>query len=398
MGTHEAWKYCLTRRAFTRAVLVGALSPALLAGGENSPNSRRPDKSATVGGKEKGLGIPGPFPGRVVEVYHPGSVVNQRVQREPVRKMVDRGMRELAGVPDATDAWRLFFEPGDVVGVKVNPVGAPRAISSHELVHEVVAGLKSAGVKPADIIVFDRYRRQFRRAGYVKNLPDGVRWDAAVDDYDTVQLAIEGYDPDVYREMDLVSVGHHDPKDDRTRRSHLCLVVSRKVNKIVNLPVVKDHASAGVTLALKNMSHGFVNNVARSHATPTTNACNTFIPAICSMPEIRSKVVLHILDGTKAVFEGGPGAAMNATWSHKTLYFATDPVALDRIGWDVVDAKRVEKEMPVVAQTHFRQPTDKDGYRIHSYRQPQHIELASALGLGVFDREVIEHRRIALKG
>ena len=32
------------------------------------------------------------------------------------------------------------------------------------------------------------------------------------------------------------------------------------------LPVLKDHGSAGVTGALKNMSHGSVNNVARSHS------------------------------------------------------------------------------------------------------------------------------------
>ena len=35
----------------------------------------------------------------------------------------------------------------------------------------------------------------------------------------------------------------------------------REVNKLINLPVLKDHQSAGVTLALKNLSHGLVNNV-----------------------------------------------------------------------------------------------------------------------------------------
>ena len=33
------------------------------------------------------------------------------------------------------------------------------------------------------------------------------------------------------------------------------------VDKIVTLPVLKDHRSAGVTLSLKNMSHGMNNNV-----------------------------------------------------------------------------------------------------------------------------------------
>lgn len=383
----------MDRRTFVRAAAVAAFGATLFQGTRGGLAREGGDEPEA---ESLPLGIPGPYPGRVIEVHHPGSVVQRKVQLQPVRDMVRRGMAELTGAPGDVDAWRRFFEPEDVVGIKVNPVGAPRAISSHELVHEVVAGVRSAGVKAKDIIVFDRYRRQFRRAGYVRNLPEGVRWDASVEDYDPVQLDIDGYDPEVYREMDLVSVSDHDPRDDRSRRSHLSLIVSRKVNKIINLPVLKDHGSAGVTLALKNMSHGFVNNVARSHATPTTNACNTFIPAIVSIPQIRSRVVLHILDGTRAVWEGGPSARAATTWDERTMYFATDPVALDRIAWEVVDRKRVAMGLPVVAQSHFRQPRDEEARRFHSYRQPQHIELASALGLGVFDRGEISHSRVEL--
>ena len=78
------------------------------------------------------------------------------------------------------------------------------------------------------------------------------------------------------------------------------------------------------------------------------------------------------------------------------MYFATDPVALDRISWEVVDRKRLAMGLPVVARSYFRQPRDEEAQRFHSYRQPQHIELAAALGLGVFDREEIQHSRFAL--
>ena len=46
------------------------------------------------------LGIPGSFPGRVVEVAHIESVVNGELRREPVREMVARGMMELTGAID----------------------------------------------------------------------------------------------------------------------------------------------------------------------------------------------------------------------------------------------------------------------------------------------------------
>jgi uncharacterized protein (DUF362 family) len=328
-------------------------------------------------------------------VAHAGSVVLDQVQEPTAAAMVERGMRDLVGSSDAVEAWRRFFAPGDVVGIKVNPVGAPHAISNFATVRAIIGGLRSAGVRPRDIVVFERYRKAIASTGYPEQLPEGVRWDASAEDYDRIQLDIKGYDPDVFMAMELVALGRHDPKDDRTRRSHLSLIASRQVDKIVNVPVLKDHGSAGVTLALKNLSHGLVNNVARSHSTPSTNACNIFIPAVVALPKIRQKVVLNVLDGLKAVYELGPGGVKQFTWAYRSLFFATDPVALDWIGWEIIDAKRKQVGLPPVAQTGIlgNPANPKEGFDI---RQPQHIPLAGALGLGVADRKRIDHRKVTL--
>src|SRR5262249_26525619 len=168
----------------------------------------------------------------------------------------------------------------DVVGIKVVPNGFPLAPTSSELILEVIEGLKSAGVKTKDMVVFDRYKSEFMTAGIHKILPDGIAWGGLTPEDDGTQLKIKfsgndpigGYDPDEFMQMNLIHYGH-DPKDDRNLRSHLGLLVTRRVNKLVMLPVLKDHGSAGVTGALKNMSHGLVNNGARPHSTPDTNAC-----------------------------------------------------------------------------------------------------------------------------
>jgi uncharacterized protein (DUF362 family) len=339
--------------------------------------------------------MPGPFPGRVVEVAHRGSVVQEEVRAEPVRAMVGRGMTELFGSDDAVQAWRRLFRRGDRVGIKVNPVGAPHAISNHATVHAVVEGLRSAGVLPADILVFDRYRRQFLRAGYRDHLPDGCRWECSVEDYDDVQLDIEGYDPHVFLAMELISPRHQDPRDDRYRRSHLSLIVSRRVDKIVNIAVLKDHGSGGVTLALKNLSHGCVNNVARSHGGPAFNSCNAFIPAVVALPQLRQKAVLHLIDGLRAVFQGGPSAKPPFVWEHRAILLATDPVALDRIGWELVDAERTRRGLVPVARC-GRLGVHEPYAEAFDMRQPQHIDLAGALGLGVYERTRIQHRRVEL--
>lgn len=336
------------------------------------------------------LGIPGPYRGRVVEVRHRGSVVSGVYQAGPIRAMMRRGMTALTGAEDWAEAWRVFFEPGDVVGIKVNPVGAPHIISSAEVIYEIVDGLKSAGVKVRDVIVYDRYRRDFLAAGFDKLLPEGVRQSSGSDHYDLVQLDINGYDPEHYLDMALVTPGQ-DPANPEARRSYVARFLTRDVNKLVNLAVLKDHQSAGVTLALKNLSHGLVNNVYRSHSTPTLNACGTFIPAVVNLPVIRQKTVLNILDGIKALYHGGPGSDARFVWEHKTLYFATDPVALDRTGWKAIDEKRLQAGMSVVAEA-VPDPPLSNFLR----RQPEHIEIAGALGLGEWDESRIDLKRLDL--
>src|SRR5689334_6149124 len=101
--------------------------------------------AAATTGKAKSLHMPGPFRGRVVEVSHPGSVVAGKANRDAVRDMVKRGMLGLTGEKDSVSAWQRFFGKGDVVGIKVNPVGNPHAISNHAVVLEIIEGLRRAG-------------------------------------------------------------------------------------------------------------------------------------------------------------------------------------------------------------------------------------------------------------
>ena len=340
-------------------------------------------------------GMPGRFPGRVVEVDHPASVRDGVPDPEVVRLMVDRGIAALTGIAEPVEAWRSMFEKGDVVGIKVNPVGRPLAISNFATLHAIVAGLESAGVPARDVIVYDRYQDQFLDAEYEKNLPGGCRWDWASPSYDDVQLDIFEYDPDVFATLDIVDATRHDPREERTRRSHVARFLTRKVNKLICIPVLKDHGSGGVTLALKNMSHGLVNNVARSHGSHDTNTCNVFIPAICALPIVRQKAVLQVLDGLNAVYQGGPSAQKRYVWSPRSLFFATDPVAMDRIGLDIVDDKRVREGLPPVAEAGRlgKNPTRREAF---DYRQPQHIAGAGTLGLGRSDKEEIDHRVIKL--
>jgi hypothetical protein len=415
-----------SRRAFLAGAALGAAGTGLAAWGAWDLGLRgKLGGQAEIGAGSRALGMPGPYPGRVVEVQHPGAVLAEkrngytRRDEDVVETMVARGMHEMVGASDEVEAWRSLFHPGDRVGIKVVPVGKPDSISSYELVRALVAGLESAGVRRADILVFERYKHEFLQCGYHSQLPEGVHWECCSARYDDLQLELDGqlpksgvrekrvagYDRDIFRELAYCQP-ECDPADDRRFRSHLSQIISRKVDKFISIPVLKDHRSGGVTLSLKNLSHGSVNNVARSHISPALNQCGEFIPAIASLPALREKAVLQVLDGLVATYEGGPGIWNKtfATWNYGSLFFATDPVALDQVGWEIIDAKRVAEGLPRIAAMGLEASTGVIQVEGKPYpeqffiRQPQHVPLAATLGLGVFDpsHKKIDHRRIEL--
>lgn len=416
--------------------------------------------------------MPGAYRGRVVGVHNPHVTDDRhRIDRPTVRLMLDRGMCEFTGADHPSEAWKTFFSPGEVIGIKVNPVGkgdksrpnVVASISNQEVVLELVRNLKEIGIKPQDIVVFERYASEFIEAGYERMMSeremDGVRWVASGTGYSPQQLAISGvdnpnehspellkhvvgYDPDHFVHMGFAAPDHSD-RDDRRFRSHLSTIVTRMVDKFITVPVLKDHRSAGVTLSLKNMSHGLNNNVARSHISGIAhgypdspghgkdgpNQCNVFIPTAVNQPLIRQKATLHIMDGLIAVYEGGPGSWNKSwgTWRANSLFFATDPVALDHIGWDIIDAKRVSIGLPRVGEIGRRDFTPEKQARmiassmlpggtldaltrsaaaefvrgagdteVFDRRTPEHIILAHMIGLGEFDLNKIAYKRVQM--
>ena len=336
------------------------------------------------------IGLPGPYPGRVIAVEHAGSIIDGKFQRPAIHSMMNRGMMDLTGAPSPEDAWRTFFEPGDVVGIKLNPVGRPDVISSPETVNEIIDGLKMAGVPLKNMVAYDRYKSEFLDAGFDKWLPEGVRYTWGTDKTHPLQLDMDMYDENEYVEMPLVQPDA-DPKNPHHRRSYLAKFITRDVNKLVNLCLVKHHQSAGVTISLKNLSHGLVNNVARSHSTASLNTCGTFIPNIVDHPIIRKKAVLNICDGIRAAYHGGPGRTVtHYKWDHKTMYFSTDPVALDKTGLKVIDAQRKLVGRLSIADA------KPDQHSRFTNMQVEHIEIAGALGLGLYDDKKIDVRAVKL--
>jgi hypothetical protein len=105
--------------------------------------------------------------------------------------MIEQGMKDLTGQGSLRAAWSRFVEPTDVVGIKINPSGAPACCSSPEIVREVISGPQSVGVPARNIIVYDRYAYEIDIGSYQALLPPGVRVAGIQDGF----VDAAGYDP-----------------------------------------------------------------------------------------------------------------------------------------------------------------------------------------------------------
>ena len=335
-------------------------------------------------------GMPGPYPGQVVNVHAAKSIdpATDTVDPVVVAEMMKQGMLALTGEKDYRAAWRRFIDPKDVVGIKLNCSGAPKICSHPVVVAEIAKQLIATGVPAKNITCYERFQDQVDSAKYPKYLPEGVNvWAAS-----STRDAINGYDPRTYVEVDFFG------EDDT--RSNLVRPIAERFTKIINVPNMKDHGAAGVTGCLKNIAYGSFHNVARSHRFEKTNTFS-FIGTLANVEPLRSRTVLQIMDGLKAVWHGGPFLhADKFKFYPARMMFGTDPVAMDRLLTDVIEDKRkaegaisvFNRSMDYVKKADFRKDPNTNNF----VREPGHIEFAGGLGLGVFDIAKIKLKEISL--
>lgn len=323
-------------------------------------------------------GMPGAYPGKVIRI-HAGNSIDEATERvnEPVlHDMMSRGICSLTGEKTERDAWARFFDSKDVVGIKVNCSGAPNIMSTPEVVGRVVANLTALDIPPKNIYIYERFLDQLTSVHYERYVPEGVNIIAV----ETPRGSLLGYDPETYVEVDFFG------EDDT--RSNMVRLVTERFTKIINIPNIKDHGAAGVTGCLKNIAYGNFSNVARSHFREKTNTL-TFIGTLASTEPLRSKTVLQVMDGLRGVWHGGPFSQdRRFRFYPKQMMFGTDPVAIDHLELDFIEAKRkAEGALSVYDRSmdHINFRRSLDPQLNHYIREPGHIEYAGKLGLGVYD-------------
>jgi uncharacterized protein (DUF362 family) len=230
--------------------------------------------------------------------------------------LLDSAMTRFFDKKNAVDPWKMLVKPGQVVGLKINVAGRAPLSTNSVLVDAICERLQQAGIKPYDIIVWDKTNLDLKKGNYTPtDQPGRVRY---------MGCDIAGYE-DTPESFGVVS-------------SRLAKILTRMCDVVINVPILKDHMIAGVTASLKNM-YGVIHNPRECHG----NQCNPYVADVNMLPTIRKKVRFTICDATSACYHGGPGYKPEYVWQPNSLIVASDPVALDYTAWQIIDRKRVEK-------------------------------------------------------
>jgi hypothetical protein len=313
-----------------------------------------------------------PPPASVVHVHNLGATTwngqadywNQ-VNQNVVNPMVDAGLQNLTATPTIQDAWRKIlpnYVAGQGIAIKVNfnNSGNGRLDAIIQTVNALVRGMKTIGVREQDIWVYDA----------IKVLPDrfikGCLYPGVLF-YDDGTHRAAGFTSNAPNAYIRFSPPSGVPTPAATKLNDVLI----RATYLIDIPILKGHlGGAEVTLGFKN-HFGSTNNPAAFHnnAFPSqeywTTSWNPLVDLFAN-PHIRNKTVLVVGDGLFAGNYWSSAPLLLATFGNKTpnsLFFATDPVAIDSVMHDFVAAEW----------------TIKSGAN-------NYLRLANLAGFGVFER------------
>jgi hypothetical protein len=313
------------------------------------------------------------------------------VDQSVINEMADQGLMALTGASTVADAWRELlpqYQPGQTIAIKVNLNSnwehsldcqnkCEINCDQHDLrinalpqpVNALIRGLKLIGVDETDIWVYEASKPMTER--FVKRITSLYPDVTFFDDSDRGCQAHESWD--------LTSVDFQPPggiADPEDRRLSNVVV---KADYLINMPIMKKHGGAGLSLSFKNhfgsidipgRLHPWIFGPGTQHAGDHYSLVYSPMVDIYLNPNIADKTVLTVGDGLYGDRKDNTNKPRR--WdsfgndSPNSLFFSRDPVAIDSVMADILHAEGYDGGVLGFA----------DDY----------LKLAADEGLGVYER------------
>jgi uncharacterized protein (DUF362 family) len=237
-----------------------------------------------------------------------------RLDPSIIRKMLDQGIQSISGCDLVSKAWNSLFSSRDIVAMKVNCIGKETGSTKPELSYAVAECLhKYVNIPLENIIIFDRSDKELALAGYrINKSQKGIKI------YET-----PSYSPRI--KSGRISID-------------ISTIITEKCTALINLPLLKTHRGAKLTLALKNHYGSIAPEIVQTNKFHSEGFEN--VVHVNSNSLIKEKTRLCIADGLIAQFDQGPRGDPRYQWRYAGLIMGTDPVAVDTLGLEVINEKR----------------------------------------------------------
>lgn len=279
---------------------------------------------------------------RVVRIRNPdatnGSVGKDNVNLDgaAVREMVEQGIRKLTNSVTVKEAWEeIIPDPGKKVAIKVN-CQVTGIYTKAKVVSAVTEGLISRGVPPSNIIIYDLTDNAFAYAGFEKNRGTGIKVGTCNE--------LGGYSWTTWFKAPFPFVGNKFCKVLAGEGAYGC-------DYLINMPVLKAlDGYSGVSISMKN-HFGSLSSPSRLHSTIQDS-----IAMLNAHDLIVKKTRLILVDAIFAEYKWFNGRDQETVDVTNQLLFGTDTVAIDYIGWQMIESLR---------KSHSLKPLEPEPVFIH---------------------------------
>jgi hypothetical protein len=244
------------------------------------------------------------------------------------------------------------------VGLKLYCESGPGLATPVALTRAVVAALERRGYAPGDIFLVGLNQRRLRDAGYLPPITGGTAPFAAHKIY--VLESGRFYDPVWFYDSPLPNrfdpvlaprawtPASAEPDRDADRKSFLATPLFLDTDFWINLPAYTDHPALGVNGALVNATLWNASNTARF--LEARGSAPAAVAEMAAIPELRQTWAFTIVSLERWQFIGGPQFNSLYTRGEPRLWLSADPVLLDALMLDRINAARAETGFKPVSE------------------------------------------------
>ena len=242
------------------------------------------------------------------------------------------------------------------VGLKVYTHSGSGLATPLALTRAVIKSLEVRGYKRENLFIVDLVAEGLRESGYLPPRSDGGKDFEGVpvyvlregDFYDALWFYENPLPARTHTWLELgMQVKYESIAEGEDRKSFLPVPLIAQADFWINLPMVVDSPSVGVSGALANATLWNASNTRRFQKSPAN--APVAVAEMAAIPELKDSCLFTLMTLERYQFIGGTAFNSLYTSSEPLLWMSSNPVALDYFMLEKMNRHRIAVDLPPIA-------------------------------------------------